>query len=102
MFQSKLGNLTVTDGRRTSGSSQVIYVCLLTSRSKALNFPGKDSGLFCIPVVPSPTLIKSSIILQIINNGIRKKSHENSWNWPKHFKQHISSVGVLFLCPLIS
>lgn len=94
--------MTVVDGSRTSGSSQLLYVCLIASRSKAVNSPGEDLGLFCIHMVPSPTLIKGSTIVQIIKNGIQKKLNQTSWNWPKHFKQHITSVGVLFLCPLIS
>lgn len=58
--------MTVIDNSRTSGSSKVICVCLIASRSEALNSPGKDLGLFCICMVPGPTLIKGSTILQIV------------------------------------
>lgn len=42
-------------------------------RSKTVNPPGKDLGLFCIHMVPGSTLIEGYTILQIRNNGIHKK-----------------------------
>lgn len=96
-----MGNWTVIDGGRTSGSSQVTCVGFIELRSKAVNSSDKDLGLFFIHIqvqlcqVPNPTLIKGSTTPQIINNGIHKKLMGNTWNWPNPFNLPISAIGVL-------